>query len=65
MSISKHGQSTAVLLSFPEYQKLNGGHLIVADKLKIWREHFNQELVEATDDFNIERAKDQGRDFSW
>ncbi len=65
MSISKHGQSTAVLSSTPEYQKLNGDHLTVADKLKIWREQFNQELAEAKDDFNIERAQDQGRNFSW
>lgn len=65
MSISKHGQTTAVLMSFPEYQKLNGDHLTVADKLKNWREQFNQQLAEAKDDFNIERAQDQGRDFSW
>lgn len=63
--ISQRGQTTAVLLSIPKYQKLNGEHLTIADKLKIWREQFNHELVEATDDFNIERSKDQGRDFSW
>lgn len=34
MSISKHEQNTAVLMSFPEDQKLNGDHLTVADKLK-------------------------------
>ena len=65
MSISKHRQTTAVLMSFPEYQKLNGDHLTVVDKLKNWREQVNQELAEAKDDFNIERAQDQGRDFSW
>lgn len=65
MSISKHRQTTAVLMSFPEYQKLNGDHLTVVDKLKNWREQVNQELAEAKDDFNIERTQDQGRDFSW
>lgn len=51
-------------MSIPEYQKLNGEHLTIADKLKIWREQFNHELVEATDDFDVERSQDQGRDFS-
>lgn len=65
MSISKHGQTTAVLMSFTEYQKLNGDHLTVADKLKIWREQFSHEFGKATEDFNVERTQDQGRDFSW
>lgn len=63
--ISQRGQTTAVLMSIPEYQKLNGEHLTVADKLKVWREQFSHELIEAPEDFNPERDQDQGRDFSW
>lgn len=63
--ISQRGQTTAVLMSIPEYQKLNGEHLTVADKLKVWREQFSHELIVATDDFNPERDQDQGRNFSW
>lgn len=64
ISISKHGQTTAVLLSNPEYQKLNDDHLTIADKLRIWREQFNHELAESTDNFDVGRAKDQGHYFS-
>ena len=63
--ISQRGQTTAVLLSIPEYNKLSGDDLTVSKKLKIWREQFNHELVESTDDFNVDRSQDQARNFSW
>ena len=65
MSISKHGQTTAVLLSIPEFNKLSGDDLSISAKLKNWREQFNHELVEAKDDFDVERSQDQARDFYW
>lgn len=62
--ISQRGQTTAVLMSVPEYQKLNGDHLNISQKLKVWREQYQQELTQV-DDFVPERSQDQGRDFSW
>lgn len=53
--ISQRGQTRAVLMSVPEYQKLNGEHLAMADKLKVWREQFSHELIAAIDDFSPER----------
>ena len=63
--ISQRGQTTAVLLSIPEYNKLSGNDLSISTKLKNWREQFHHELAESTDDFDVERSQDQARDFSW
>lgn len=63
--ISQRGQTTAVLISIPEYQKLTGDHLSLADKLNAWRAQNLSTLSESDDDFNPERSQDQARDFSW
>lgn len=62
--ISQRGQTTAVLLSVPEYQKLNGEKLNLMQKFDAWREEFSNEL-EDSNDFSPERDQSAGRDFEW
>lgn len=46
-------------------QRKQDENISIADKLKIWRKQFNQELVKDKEDFNVERTQDQTRDFYW
>lgn len=62
--ISQRGQTTAVLISVPEYQKLNGEKLNLMQKLNAWREEFSNELEDSSD-FNPVREQSTGRDFEW
>ena len=63
--ISQRGQTTAVLMSVPEYQKLTGQPLDIAESLNAWREKFKDELNDSDEDFIVERDQSEGRDFSW
>lgn len=63
--ISQRGQTTAVLMSVPEYQKLTGQPSDIAESLNDWREKFKDELNNFDEDFIVERDQSEGRDFSW
>ncbi len=63
--ISQRGQTTAVLMSVPEYQKLAGQPSDIAESLNAWREKFKDELNNSDEDFILERDQSEGRDFSW
>lgn len=63
--ISQRGQTTAVLMSVPEYQKLTGKPLDIAESLNAWRERFKDELNDSDEDFIVERDQSEGREFCW
>lgn len=63
--ISQRGQTTAVLMSIPEYQKLVGKPSDIAESLSTWREKFKDELSDADEDFIVKHDQSKGRDFSW
>jgi prevent-host-death family protein len=63
--ISQRGQTTAVLMSVPEYQKLTGNPSDIAESLNAWRENFKDDLSDSNKDFTVERDQSEGRDFSW
>ena len=63
--ISQRGQTTAVLMSVLEYQKLTGKPLDIAESLNAWRERFKDELNDSDEDFIVERDQSEGREFCW
>lgn len=63
--ISQRGQTTAVLMSVPKYQKLTGQPSDVAKSLNAWREKFKDDLSDSDEDFIVERDQSERRDFSW
>lgn len=63
--ISQRGQTSAVLLSFNDYQKLGNQPQSLMQAWSAWHQQHIQDLQNETDDFQPERSQELGRDFSW
>lgn len=63
--IAQHGHTSAVLISYSEYQKLQGEPENFMQAWKNWHQHALQTLNTEPAEFHPERDSSQGREFSW
>ena len=63
--ISQRGQTSAVFLSFNDYQKLGHQPQSLMQAWSAWHQQHIHDLQNETDDFQPERSQEQGRNFSW
>ncbi|APR69264.1 type II toxin-antitoxin system Phd/YefM family antitoxin [Acinetobacter haemolyticus] len=63
--IAQHGRTSAVLLSYSEYQKLQSEPENFMQAWENWHQQALQELNAEKTEFNPERDSSQGREFSW
>ncbi|EKU53439.1 prevent-host-death family protein [Acinetobacter sp. WC-323] len=63
--IAQHGHTSAVLISYSEYQKLQGEPENFMQAWENWHQQALQTLNTEPTDFHPERDSSQGREFSW
>ena len=63
--IAQHGHTSAVLLSYAEYQKLHGAPQSFMQAWENWHQQSIQTFNEEMTEFQPERDTGEGREFSW
>ena len=63
--IAQHGHTSAVLLSYAEYQKLHGTPQNLMQAWENWHQQYTQNVNNEVAEFQPERDTLSGREFSW
>ncbi|MDR7015926.1 type II toxin-antitoxin system Phd/YefM family antitoxin [Acinetobacter sp. 3657] len=63
--IAQHGHTSAVLLSYSDYQKLHGTPQDLMQAWEAWHQQYRQGLNNEITEFQPERENSFGREFSW